>query len=110
MIHHDIEVCANAIKVSLTADEQENLSAKQQELVQLLKNTSNNVRSRRAALEQACNVFQEYQELLKGIQTFISKPAIPDERVTTLSGLLLVIQKLQNSIVEINVSSLSVLP
>lgn len=103
MINHDIQARCDLIKVSLTADEQEDLSVKQQQLIQVLKNTLNSARSRQAALEQAANVWQAYKKLFHDIETIVNKLAFPDEPVTTLSGLLSHIQKLIASINDIHV-------
>lgn len=92
------------IKISLTPEAQEDLAVKQQQLMQVLKNTLNSARSREATLEQAVIMWEEYEELLRNVKHILDKAVLGDEPVATMSALLSNIQHLGTSIDGLHVS------
>lgn len=98
MISQNLQSCSDLIKISLTPEAQEDLAVKQQQLMQVLKNTLNSARSREATLEQAIIMWEEYEELLRNVKHILSKAVPGDEPVATMSALLSNIQHLGTSI------------
>lgn len=78
---------------------------KQQQLMQILKNILNSARSRQAALEKAVDSWKEYQQMIDNVESTIAKASVPDEPISTLSGLLSNIQKLNYALEEFKVSA-----
>lgn len=94
MISQNLQSCTDLIKVSLTVEALDDLNIKQQQLSQVLKNTLNSAKSKQANLEQAVIVWQEFKQLYNTILQIIHKSVFPDEKVSTLSGILSNIQRL----------------
>jgi len=98
LISQNLQSCSDSIKISLTPEAQEDLALKQQQLMQVLKNTLNSARSRQATLEQAIIMLEEYQELLHNVRHILSRAVPGDEPVATLSALLSNIQLLGTAV------------
>lgn len=104
LISENIQNCNDLIKVSLTPEEQEELSMNQQQLLQILKNTLNSARSKQATLLQASELWKEYQQTVSQIESVVSKATVPEEPVSTLSGLLSNMQKVTNVLDDVQVN------
>lgn len=98
-----IQQAGDRIWPSLSSVEQEELSREQQQLTQLLKNTMNSARSRRAQLEQDTEIWKDYLQLLDKVHTVLSRTRFTDEPVSTLAGLHFNIQKVGHALNDIQV-------
>nr|CAD7605236.1 unnamed protein product [Timema genevievae] len=103
LVSQQIQQAADHIWPSLTGVEQEELSREQQQLTQLLKNTLNSAKSRRAQLEQDTEMWQDYRAALAKVRGVLARSEFNDEPVTSLAGLHFNIQKLTHGLNDIQV-------
>ena len=103
LVSQQIQQAADKIWPSLSASEQEELGAEQQQHTQLLKNTLNTAKSQRARLEQGAEMWRDYAQTLERVKAVIARTRFTDEPVTTLAGLQFTIQKLTHALTDIQV-------
>ncbi|XP_025834538.1 nesprin-1 isoform X2 [Agrilus planipennis] len=96
-----IQQAADKIWPSLSPNEQEELSRDQQKCTQMLKNTLNSAKSLQAKLEQNCDVWKDYLQILGKVEAIIARSRFVDEPVSTLAGLRFNIQKLDHALHDI---------
>nr|CAD7570990.1 unnamed protein product [Timema californicum] len=101
LVSQQIQQAADHIWPSLTGVEQEELSREQQQLTQLLKNTLNSAKSRRAQLEQDTEMWRDYRDALAKVRGVLARSEFNDEPVTSLAGLHFNIQKLTHGLNDI---------
>nr|CAD7429520.1 unnamed protein product [Timema monikensis] len=101
LVSQQIQQAADHIWPSLTGVEQEELSREQQQLTQLLKNTLNSAKSRRAQLEQDTEMWRDYRDTLAKVRGVLARSEFNDEPVTSLAGLHFNIQKLTHGLNDI---------
>ncbi|KAG7206621.1 hypothetical protein KM043_000301 [Ampulex compressa] len=98
LVSQQIQQAADKIWPSLSGSEQEELGAEQQQHTQLLKNTLNTAKSRRARLEQGAETWRDYGQSLERVRASIARSKFTDEPVTTLAGLQFNIQKISHAL------------
>jgi nesprin-1 len=108
-VSQQIQQAADKIWPSLSASEQEELSAEQQQHTQLLKNTLNTAKSQRARLEQGADMWRDYGKTLERVKAVIARTRFTDEPVTTLAGLHFNIQKITHALNDIQVNNNSLI-
>jgi nesprin-1 len=108
-VSQQIQQAADRIWPSLTGSEQEELSREQQQHTQLLKNTLNSARSRRAQLEQDVEIWRDYCQTVDKVKSLLARTQFSDEPVTSLAGLHFNIQKITHALNDIQVSNCSAL-
>ncbi|XP_043492348.1 nesprin-1 [Polistes fuscatus] len=101
LVSQQIQQAADKIWPSLNSSEQEELSTKQQQHTQLLKNTLNTARSQRARMEQGAETWRDYSQTLERVRAVIARTRFTDEPVTTLAGLQFNIQKITHALNDI---------
>ncbi|XP_032455805.1 nesprin-1 isoform X11 [Nasonia vitripennis] len=101
LVSQQIQQAADKIWPSLSASEQEELSAEQQQHTQLLKNTLNTAKSQRARLEQGAEMWRDFAQTLERVKAVIARTRFTDEPVTTLAGLQFNIQKITHALNDI---------
>jgi len=106
LVSQQIQQAADRIWPSLTGSEQEELSREQQQHTQLLKNTLNSARSRRAQLEQDAEIWRDYCQTVDKVKSVLARTQFSDEPVTSLAGLHFNIQKITHALNDIHVSHL----
>lgn len=106
LVSQQIQQAADRIWPSLTGSEQEELSREQQQHTQLLKNTLNSARSRRAQLEQDAEIWRDYCLTVDKVKSVLARTQFSDEPVTSLAGLHFNIQKITHALNDIHVSHL----
>lgn len=104
LVSQSIQKAADKIWPSLNSYEQEELSREQQQHTQLLKNTLNSAKSRKAQLEQDAEIWKDYCHALDKVKAVIERTKFVDEPVTTLAGLHFNIQKISHALNDIQVS------
>lgn len=104
LVSQQIQQVADKIWPSLSASEQDELSAERQQHTQLLKNTLNTARSHRAHLEQGAEMWRDYAQTLERVKAAIARTRFTDEPVTTLAGLQFNVQKITHALNDIQVS------
>lgn len=107
LVSQQIQQAADRIWPSLTGPEQEELSREQQQHTQLLKNTLNSARSRRAQLEQDVEIWRDYCQTLDKVRSVLARTQFSDEPVTSLAGLHFNIQKITHALNDVHVSHFS---
>ncbi|XP_044734627.1 nesprin-1 [Chrysoperla carnea] len=108
LVSQKLQQAADTIWPSLTASEQEELGAEHQAHNQLLKNTLNLAKSRRAQLEQDAEIWKDYCQILDKVRHAIALSQFTDEPVTTLAGLHFNIQKISHALNDIQNQQLDV--
>jgi nesprin-1 len=98
LVSQQIQQAADKIWPSLSASEQEELGAEQQQHTQLLKNTLNTAKSQRARLEQGADMWRDYAQTLERVKAVIARSRFTDEPVNTLAGLQFNIQKITHAL------------
>lgn len=87
---------------SLSQNEQEELGRELQEQNQLLRNTLNLAKSRRAQLEQDCEIWSDFIQNRDKVNSILSRTKFVDDKVDSLQGLHVNIQKITHSLNDIN--------
>ncbi|XP_063222936.1 muscle-specific protein 300 kDa isoform X4 [Bacillus rossius redtenbacheri] len=98
LVSQQLQQAADRIWPSLTGPEQEELSVEQQQLTQLLKNTLNSAKSRRAQLEQDVELWRDYCLALERVRAVLARTHFSDEPVASLAGLHFSAQKITHAL------------
>lgn len=99
----EIHKAGSALLPSLGPDETEQISRKQGEFGQALRNTLNNAKSRGAHLAEALELSRLYKAALNAASTAIERATFSDEPVTSLGGLHFNLDKIDHAIRDIKV-------
>lgn len=109
LVSIEIHKAGQSIWPSLNSDDQEIISKSHQECTQLLRNTLNTAKSLEAKLTQALELSGLFKDSLAGAQSILQRVRFSDDPVSTLGGLRFNIEKLEQALRDIVVSSIIIL-
>lgn len=88
----------------MTEKEKDDFAMKQQQLIEIMKNTMNSARSKQAELERGVEMWRDYQSIVEKLESLIAKSHFLDEPTASLDGLNVNINKINVALTEIQVN------